>query len=192
MAHGNDQAEAVAEEVVSINNAGVICLEAGKLAEAARYFQHALALSNDTSRIALSRAQHNYLSDFSQIEIPSFSPDHKAANMAHIYQRGEYDEGMNTFSSPVRLEKNLGLGVDHLSAKVIVLYNMGQLHLRLNEDNSAAEFFYEALPLAQMSPNNSRGSSSLIAILHNLGHIQYRIGNHNEAMSTYASALTVA
>eukprot|EP00957_Ditylum_brightwellii_P195257 14875118-Ditylum_brightwellii.AAC.1 len=94
------------EEVASMNNTGVTFLEAGDLAEAARYFDYALGLSNDTMPMSPSRAQHEKLLHFSQTQIPP-PPDCKTTEMTHIYQsynqRDEYDEGMQTFSTPIRL-----------------------------------------------------------------------------------------
>ena len=65
------------------------------------------------------------------------------------HRRGEYDEGMHTFSTPIRLGANPGLDLDCQSIKATVLYNLGQLHVWLGEDDAAADFFYRALALTE-------------------------------------------
>eukprot|EP00957_Ditylum_brightwellii_P001712 132536-Ditylum_brightwellii.AAC.1 len=129
--------------------------------------------------------------------------------MLYIFQRSEYDEGMRTFSAPVSLRNktcyrnSLGLEYYRISLMVTILYNLGQLHVQIGEDNKATDFFNSALDLAQTRDSYLDGiwgviddacdeGVRLLAILHNLGHIQYRSGRYSEAMTKYTEALKVA
>ena len=134
----------------------------------------------------------------------------------YIYQRGEYDEGMHTYSSPLPLEATAGLSMHAVTSTI--LFNLGQLYLRLNEEQEATEAFLQALQIMHMgSPSGGPGGMavdtkkdnaagdekacgqvatppatiSLMALYHNLGHLQYRSGHYEDAVRTYSKALEV-
>jgi len=70
----------------------------------------------------------------------------------YIYQRGEYDEGMHTYSSPIPLDASSAatskLSMHQVTATI--LFNLGQLYLRLNEEQEATDAFLQALQLMHM------------------------------------------
>ena len=113
----------------------------------------------------------------------------------YIYQRGEYDEGMHTYSEPVVLDSPQHTSMH--AATSTVLFNLGQLYLRLNDHDEASSSFMRAMQIAQWSGANEvsasnskkRQGASVMAILHNIGHVQYRSGCYEDAVRTYAKAL---
>ena len=124
------------------------------------------------------------------LRIPAARKDGKRVSKnLYIYQRGEYDEGMHTFAEPLNIDAVYN---DYHSLTATILYNLGQLCMRLEEDEEASEFFLQALAISQWS-GNRKGAKSLnsMAILHNLGHVQYRCGNYEESVRTYNKALAI-
>lgn len=106
----------------------------------------------------------------------------------YIYQRREYDEGMNMYYSPVRMDAStMDASPDSLTAaSTILLYNLGQTYLRQDRDEDARETFKKAL-------NNNHchylpGVASF-KMLHNLGYIQYRQQDIQGAIRTFCEAL---
>ena len=164
------------EMISRLNNLGVACIESGEHEQAGLYFRRALDKASETAFFAIPHVQ----TSFAKREI---------SKSLYIYQRGEYDEGMHTFSEPYLLDAAF---VSMHRATATVLFNLGQLYLRLNEHDEASASFLRSLQIAQWSgqevckPNHG---VSVMAILHNIGHVQYRSGNYEDAVRTYAKAL---
>jgi tetratricopeptide (TPR) repeat protein len=75
----------------------------------------------------------------------------------YIYQRREYDEGMNMYYAPIRMDASTCIGtldassmVHHhqqhtAAATVILYYNLGQTYLRQDLDDEAQKYFELAM-----------------------------------------------
>lgn len=184
------------ESIARHNNVGVACLSADddrqQLSEAGNALKRALEKANAMTFFSASAgsvaSRHNKSEEVSK-------------NL-YIYQRGEYDEGMHTFSIPLPLDDLNDLGMHAVTATI--LFNLGQLYLRLNEEQEATDSFLQALQLMHMGsqPNlpvclsgGKKGEApqtiSFMALYHNLGHLQYRQGHYEDAVRTYSKALEV-
>lgn len=175
-----DDEHAIQMQIISrLNNLGVGCIHSGEHEQAGQYFRRALDKASETAFFAIPHVQ------------PSFTKCGEVSKSLYIYQRGEYDEGMHTYSEPVLLDAAY---TSMHTATATVLFNLGQLYLRLNDHDEASSSFLRALQIAQWNnggPSNSkkRQGVSVMAILHNIGHVQYRSGGYEDAVRTYAKAL---
>ena len=162
------------------NNAGVSSIVTSDHEQAGQNFRRALDKASETAFFSVPSAQ-------------SFTGLQQVSKSLYIYQRGEYDEGMHTFSSPCLL--NATTCVSMHAATSTILFNLGQLHLHVGQLDEALSAFARALQIAQWSGEGEHdkeqaGSGvSNMAILHNVGHVQYRLGHYEDALRTYAKAL---
>ena len=113
----------------------------------------------------------------------------------YVFQREEYDEGMGAFSDPISIDISNKTDLDESDVEATILYNIGQLCLRLGENEEALESF--CLALKSLKWNNASRQTHVhdliaIAILHNIGHLQYRTGMYDDAVRTYSRALQIA
>lgn len=170
--------------VSRMNNLGVAAIENGDHEQAGHFLRRALDKASETT--------------FFKIPLPQ-SPIQKSQEVSsslYVYQRGEYDEGMHTFSVPLMIDSSR---TSLQKAIATVLFNLGQLFLRLNDNEAASTALLRALQMLQLSPPNGslketlkeHGGVTLMAILHNVGHVQYRTGQYEEAVRTYAKALQI-
>ena len=136
--------------------------------------------------------------------------------------RTEYDEGMNSYNHPLRVESNLhgNSHYDYQRTIPVLLFNIGQLHVLGGDDAMAANYFMYALDITNQrtssSPSRRITSTSCptaismcpqvhpqqphqphltvdaMPILHNLGHIYYRTQNCKLTISMYSKALDIA
>lgn len=163
--------------ITRLNNTAVSSINAARYEEAGKFFRRALN----------NARQHTFF------DIPEPKPSLTTVEVSkslYIYQRGEYDEGMHSFSNPIKLDESL---CSMHSATSTILYNLGQLFLRINDNEEASNSFMRALQIAEWSgedqPRNSQYGVSIMAILHCIGHVQYRSGHYEDAVRTYAKAL---
>lgn len=114
--------------------------------------------------------------------------------------RTEYDEGMNSYARPVRIDSKDATGgdccCDYQHTVPVLLFNIGQLHILGGDDARAANYFMYALDIInQRNDAAAAGRCPLVSpmpILHNLGHIYYRAQNYKLALSMYSKALDIA
>ena len=116
---------------------------------------------------------------------------------SYIYQRLDFDEGMNVYNDPepIRFE-------DHpVAVEAALLFNLGQARRSLEDFESANVYYRKALRvllpvdescdvqaiLADVS--NCSVHRVIIPILHNLGLFAYRKGSIREALAFYNLAL---
>jgi tetratricopeptide (TPR) repeat protein len=109
----------------------------------------------------------------------------------YIYQRREYDEGMNMYYSPVRMDAStMDAAVDPLAtATSILYYNLGQAYLGQDLDEDAQEAFERSLDSQRTGYIIHQPAVAPFKLLHNLGYIQYRQQNIQAAMQTFCDAL---
>lgn len=179
------------EAIARNNNLGVSCLQGNDSRQAGMALKRALEKANAMTFFNVTAGR---------------GATHGAGEVSknlYIYQRGEYDEGMHTFSQPLPLEDHELTGSLSMHAiTATILFNLGQLYLRLNEEQEATDAFLQALqllhmgsPLALPQCVKKDGSApqqiSFMALYHNLGHLQYRQGHYEDAVRTYSKALEV-
>ena len=102
---------------------------------------------------------------------------------------------MSTFSDPISIDTNNRSELRENDIEATILYNVGQLCIRLGKNEEALESFcllLKALRWQASATRKSRAHDALtIAILHNIGHLQYRTGMYGDAVHTYMRALQV-
>ena len=170
--------------VARMNNLGVASIENGDNEQAGHFLRRALEKASEATFFKVPVTQ------------PPVVKGTEVSRSLYVYQRGEYDEGMHTFAVPLMLDASRSTVPKAIAT---VLFNLGQLYLRLNELEGSSTSFLHALQMAQMNGAMSSGPAkeqsvsptdvSVMAILHNIGHVQYRMGNYEEAVRTYAKAL---
>ena len=167
-------------EISVLNNMGIHCFDISKLSEAGQYFIRALDKTNEML----------FLSPYSNPQLKFKLEQNKINKSLYIFQREEYDEGMQTFSEPLVITADMSFQ----GATTIILFNLGQLCVRLGEVEEAMNFFLHSLSLVQDQCNKSRSGEELPAlyVLHNIGNMQYRRGLYEEAVQTYSRALEIA
>lgn len=176
------------ETLANLNGVGMSSIESGDLATAGQVLSQALEKSN--TAIFFSDLQVRTLAQSTLAKCGNGSK-----KTSYLYQRDDYDEGMNTFTEPVAIFPELSTV---LTGMATILFNLGQLCLRMGDEQEAYVSFLRALMIASDS-NNTRSSSKgvvdnahfMVATLHNIGHIQYRNAKYEEAIQTYTRALAV-
>ena len=120
----------------------------------------------------------------------------------------EYDEGMNSYNRPLRIDSSSFHNADYQCMMApVILFNIGQLHVLEGNDRLATNYFIYALDAVNHNsgrhysilPSNSEHiidtsehTIDAMPILHNLGHIYYRAKDYNLAMNMYSQALDIA
>lgn len=169
------------EMIAHLNNMGVELVESCQLHEAAQFFRRSLKKASELTFFAGTLAQ-------------STIDNSSASKNLYIYQRGEYDEGMHTFASPILIDTEL---CSIHNATATILYNLGQVFIRTNDNHEASNSFLRALQIAQVGSSdastckNFNGNVSVVAILSNIGNVLYRAGRFDEAIRTFQKALEV-
>ena len=165
--------------VACLNNMGVGCLELAKFADAGQYFVHALEKTNEVCFLSLP---HTFSQHKSKLTQPL------SHNNNGVYQQDEYDEGMNTFCSPLMIH----VDTPFQDAICTLLYNLGQQLARVGQVDDALNCFMRALSFVQdANTGKSRGVTS-VALLSCIGNMQYRNGSYEEAAIAYSKALGAA
>ena len=186
----------LAERIMELNNKAVSLYNKGDFGTASHLFQEAASLrqksaaplsSKDLPSAAALKTSINKNTD-----PPTFS---------YIYQRMEFDEGMNDYT-----ETEIVHDGDHPEAvQATLLFNAGQARRKLDDYEGAARHYEMALETCTGANSASRehaGQSSMIPIttrtvlhrviipiLHNVGQLSYRRGNLQEAIDAYKMAL---
>ncbi|CAB9498744.1 Kinesin light chain [Seminavis robusta] len=171
------------EMIADLNNMGVELVDSSELHEATQLFRRALSKANDMAFFAGSSARS------------PIGENSDASKNLYIYQRGEYDEGMHTFSQPIMIDAELAS--IHTSVATI-LYNLGQVAICTNNNQEACTSFLRALQIFQcgsdccansMKALSHAGGVTVVAILSNIGNVLYRAGRFEEAIQTFQKAL---
>jgi tetratricopeptide (TPR) repeat protein len=145
----------LAQAIATHNNRGIQCMNEMRLQEASLELQTALGLARGDAQSSLR----------------SSCRPHQKSNCVQAAHPAIYDEGFFAFSEPILLNSSKSL---HVSTG-IVLYNLGQLSMRLGDDEEATTLFLQAKYVATEATH-------LVAILHNMAHIEYRRRNYQEAI----------
>ncbi|KAL7549730.1 hypothetical protein ACHAWF_012996 [Thalassiosira exigua] len=140
-------------------------------------------------------------------------PSSASSAAAAAVPRTEYDEGMNTYGRPIRIESSYTSdepdavfdpgSEGYRRAAPVLLFNVAQLHVRAGDDVAAANYFLYALDIVNQrrtdggdggddSPPSKGPILDASPVLHNLGHVYYRAQNYKLAAGMYARALECA
>jgi tetratricopeptide (TPR) repeat protein len=170
------------EMIADLNNMGVELVESSHLHEATQFLRRSLSKANEVVF-------------FNEPNLQSNIGNAGAPKNLYIYQRGEYDEGMQTFSSPIRIDTELS---SIHAATATILYNLGQIFVRTNNNQGASSSFLRALQIFQCGSDDcttskkavkQAGGVTVVAILSNIGNVLYRAGRFEEAIRTFQKAL---
>lgn len=169
---GVPMSQYMVESISRMNNMGVACLhqfnngaegqQQQSLVEAGQSLKRALEKANAMTFFSAHAGNVN-----NSLRAATANCEEKAGEVSknlYIYQRGEYDEGMHTYSTPLSMEAAAGLSMHAVTATI--LFNLGQLYLRLNEEQEATDAFLQALQIMHMgSPSgvpSGNGSSMMM------------------------------
>jgi tetratricopeptide (TPR) repeat protein len=200
--------------VIGLNHTGIALLEASKFEEAVTWFRRALrqlqkpavtdAGGAGTVFVAASSSDNVCTHhDMNKMQLDQSSSKTVSAEAAlrqqqpqqpreyYIYQRREYDEGMNMYYSPIRMDAStMDASSDSLAtASSILCYNLGQAYLRQDLDKDAQEAFERSLDSQRTGYIIHQHAVAPFKVLHNLGYIQYRQQNIHGAIQTFCEAL---
>ncbi|KAL7472161.1 hypothetical protein ACHAXS_012493 [Conticribra weissflogii] len=238
MAHYCGLHQKSAANLVLLNNLGVECLEKGGLPDASKCFHDAIDAMSSIFQDCHSVPTTNQFDNLPvpRSSPPTFSPSRssspflpqpvgqnnvtkqdsslynvieaKQSSESRSSRRTEYDEGMNSYSHPLRIDSS-SHGFFHTAP--ILLFNLGRLHVMNNDDETAMRYFLNALDIIQQRPirndvsfyngigehvastiSPDEAPIDALPILHNLGHIYYRSSNYEAAMNMYSTALKIS
>lgn len=164
-------------KIVELNNRAIGHFRKGDFRTASSLFQEAAVMRKK----AVIDAQGSCDDDCSPLP----------ARSTYIFQRVDFDEGMNVFSDTVSVH----LGDQPAAVEAALLFNAGQARRRLEDFDGASKFYQAALDGLLDAVKVSGRSASLslhrmvVPVLHNLGHLSYRKGCLREAIATYETAL---
>jgi tetratricopeptide (TPR) repeat protein len=99
-------------------------------------------------------------------------------------QRSEYDEGMDYFKDPLRLDDS------SRSMDGTILFNLGRISHNLGNFDDALGFYKRSLRALERWPTSDEPLT--LAILFGIGHVQYIRGDHVDALKTYMTSLSLA
>ena len=101
-----------------------------------------------------------------------------------IKQRSEYDEGMDYFKNPLRLNDS------SRSMDGTILFNLGRISHNQGNFEDALGFYKRSLKALERWPTCDEPLT--LAILFGIGHVQYIRGDHVDALKTYMTSLSLA
>ena len=98
--------------------------------------------------------------------------------------RSEYDEGMDYFRTPLRLNDS------SRSVDGTILFNLGRVSHNQGSFDDALCLYKRSLKALELW--SSRDVDLTLAVLFGIGHIQYIRGDHVDALKTYMTSLSLA
>lgn len=117
--------------ISQLNNNRVECIKRAKLSEAAIYLERSL---NKAKEIASPHLSQN----ISKNGVEMLSIDSKSNHCMN--ERCQYNEGMDTYTEPMTINHS-----ELLSS----IFNIGIIHLRINQDEAAFNYFSLAIDIVQ-------------------------------------------
>lgn len=103
----------------------------------------------------------------------------------YIYQRAEFDEGMNTYCTPLTCSVK-----DEQMLRSTILFNIGQVYFHQEAWENAIGSFDAIDPRDLL--DNENITTIYIAALQSCGQVYYRLGKFKDAIYKYRKALKVA
>ena len=189
----------ISHQIQELNNTGVLFFLRGEYSTASPLFIQAAALSIVSSDVEVAPPTTN--ASLGSLFLSSNGTAHGSdapSKTAYIFQRTEFDEGMNIYTDAERIEDH-----DHLvTVEAILLFNIAQSQRQQENFETAWTFYLRALevllppsgmdmlPSSSFSPNNRKDHCIVVAVLHNLGFLSYCKGQLQEAIQFYELALS--
>jgi tetratricopeptide (TPR) repeat protein len=140
MLYASSSSSKLMDIVVRLNNVGVACVESSEFADAKQCFERALARTNVTSPLSTRTPP----SKFHQQQTGTTTEKPNKSEL-YVFQREEYDEGMSAFSDPVNIDTASRSDLSDNDIQATILYNVGQLCVKMGENEDALESFCLAL-----------------------------------------------
>ena len=179
-----------------LNNKGVSYLEQEEYTLAKKSLSKALKMAEKTTNTATySPARNSNPGDnaSSEKEIAALSllfgssVESSDSSKTPFRHRSEYDEGMDHYNQPLKLDEN-SLNVDGT-----ILFNLARLQHKQEELDGALCLYKRALETAQHPRHHcARDDALTLAILFGIANIQYVRGDHTDSLTTYTTSLTLA
>ncbi|KAL3805648.1 hypothetical protein HJC23_005892 [Cyclotella cryptica] len=210
------------QSIIDINDTAIDCYRAGEYDASLDALREAEARREALQTFTPKVVLHHVVNPSSGSDIKCTPTDDDScetksvARSSYIYQRMDFDEGMHSYSELEKMDgseiiefpPSVESGNQYTSVEVYnaviqatILFNVGQVHRRRGEFDSAAAKYEAALEVltATSTSNQEEHNFStetrhrlLIPILNNIGQLQYRRGELASAMETYGTALTHA
>lgn len=159
-----------------LNNLGVADLGDGELEMASKYLDKAAGLVKGLPGCSAQESN-----DESQCLVNE---------QTNVFQREDYDEGMDTYCEPLRISPQNALCHEVYSS---ILFNQALCYVKRNAAREAYHLFRHSLEVLKDFCCGSEGDHiKMIAVYHNLGRIEYRCGLLENAIETYTKALEIA
>lgn len=163
---------AVTDRIVRHVNKGCEEFRCGRHEEAMKCFHQACCLL----RVKETTGSLDDNLDVSRTAYPEVS----CCKDNYIYQRLEFDEGMRTFSEPLKIDRNDGMNMES-----VIFYNKGQVYMHFQSWEKARLCFVSAIE--REASNNL--SFLHIASLQCIGQIQYYLGKYEDASVSYKNSI---
>jgi tetratricopeptide (TPR) repeat protein len=117
--------------------------------------------------------------------LPSSLPAMEADRSKNTFHhRSEYDEGMDYFKTPLRLEDS------SRSVNGTILFNLGRVSHNQGNYKDALELYQRSLEALASWPTSDEPLK--LAILFGIAQIEYISGSHFESFKTYETSLSLA
>jgi tetratricopeptide (TPR) repeat protein len=186
------------EQVMLLSKIGAALLQQKNTKEAKRSYASALLeLQKHAPLVCLtggnrSKAKqmiHNLSTSALTLKTPKTAEPNRSL---YIYQRENYDEGMYMYQASLAIASS---SQSRIRIEATLLYNLGQAHAQIMENEDAKAWFQLALLVLDATKDTAHRSSeeiSLFLIRHNLGNCCYRLGENDAALEHYQLALQMA
>lgn len=186
----------VGDAVTELNSEAMALYSLGDFDTAASLFRKAICLRMEDARGALTEPEND------KVEASAFATCCRIIPppSSYIYQRTDFDEGLNVYSEPMPLQKG-----DHPQAvESTLLFNAGQARKKLNDMEGASTFYDRAVKafLPYQSKTSAAAPCSVnditaiqtnhgivIPLLHAIGQLAYTHGKLDDALLIYETAL---
>ena len=173
--------------IAELNQQAMNLYQRGEFGTASTLFREAVTLRMKEStgaRECLADVCNPINSSIQQQPQQNIPPRH-----SYIYQRTEFDEGMNVYAETLPIQPD-----GHSDeVQATLLFNAGQARRKLNDLEGASQLYDRALETF-LAPGKSIAIIQteypiIIPLLHNIGQLTYCNGNLEEAIQIYEVAL---
>jgi len=178
---------------------GATSYQSGSISEAIGYFNEALRLLSQVNNPCT--VESSYVSSSVDDNLPlDFSDEGPPA------ERNEYDEGMVTYDQAIDLQVDedendilsfIASDPPFLYRHVasVLMYNMGQCHLKKKEPSEAYQFFERSLVMCKLAENAIRTNGNhrhlYVMIMHKAGQFYYSKREYPEALKRFKTAFDI-
>jgi tetratricopeptide (TPR) repeat protein len=189
-----------------LNQSGIASFKRGDFVEAERYYLQALRCSDVTFMCEVVQScvpsvgtnEHTSASSstgkLDRVKVVPITNEQRSTQNTtnttsiYIYQRYEYDEGMDVFQEPEPISE-----IYHADSILFsrLYYNVGLARIAAGEYNQAFNAYEKAINTMK-NLGETQESMFVYQILHKLGFCQFRMGNTTEATVYYQRACTLA